>query len=176
MRTFRVTVMMVLMSTTFYQAHAADCVAPIEPGAHAFDFLLGQHSVALHAWTPDGWTPPRPVGANWNGWRGLEGAAVYDEWLDPQGGKGVNVRMYDAEKAVWKMMWIATGSLQVQDLRAGFKDGKLTMWQVYPERSGWKAVFTRESTDSWAREEFFENEKGEWVPRFRLVATRSDCG
>ena len=40
MRTFKATVMLVLVSTTFYQAHAAECVAPIEPGAQAFDFLV----------------------------------------------------------------------------------------------------------------------------------------
>ncbi len=29
-----------------------------------FAFLIGDHEVALHAWTGDAWTPPRPVSAN----------------------------------------------------------------------------------------------------------------
>ena len=153
----------------------AQCVATIAPGPQAFDFLLGEHEVALHAWTPDGWTPPRPVGATWRGWRGLEGEAIYDEWLDPQGGKGVNVRLYDAQEKLWKMMWIATSGLQVQDLRAGFQNGKLTMWQVYPERPGWKAVFSRENAHTWSRVAYQQNETGDWLPQFKLMARRVGC-
>ena len=51
----------------------------------------------------------------------LQGRAIYDEWIDPdstQGGLGVNVRIYDPQQQIWKMMWVATSSLQVQDLRA----------------------------------------------------------
>ena len=56
-----------------------------------------------------------------------------DEWydpdpgLDPDSGRGINVRLYDAEEDTWKMMRIATGSKQVQDLRAEMRNGKLTM-------------------------------------------------
>jgi hypothetical protein len=32
------------------------------------------------------------------------------------------------------MMWIATGDLPVQDLWAEMREGKLTRWQIYPDR------------------------------------------
>ncbi|MEX0943360.1 MAG: hypothetical protein WD002_12540 [Pseudomonadales bacterium] len=49
--------------------------------------------------------------------------AIYDEWFHPDlaqsvdANRGVNVRMYDPEAKVWKMMWIATGARVVQDRR-----------------------------------------------------------
>jgi hypothetical protein len=150
--------------------------APTE--TQQFAFLLGEHEVTLHAWTGSAWTPPRPVNAHWRGWYGLSGAAIYDEWVDPApntGGLGVNVRIYDPEEAVWKMMWVSTTGMQVQDLRAEMRGGVLTMWQVYPERPGWKAEFEVLDDDRWARVSYQQDEAGAWQPQFRLVATRQPC-
>ncbi len=141
-----------------------------------FDFLIGQHEVTLHAWTGTGWTPPRPVNARWNGKRGLDDLAIYDEWFDPhQGSKGVNVRIFDPEENLWKMMWISAPAYQVQDLRAKERDGVMTMWQVHPERSGWHAEFEQLGPCRWARVDFQEDASGVPQPRFRLVATRAAC-
>ena len=148
------------------------------PETRQFEFLLGDHDVALHAWTGEGWTPPRPVNARWRGWYGLSGHAIYDEWEDPQpntGGAGINVRLYDPAQQVWKMMWVSTTGKQVQDLRAEERNGVLTMWQVYPERPGWKAEFEMLDDTRWARVEYQQDASGVWQPRFRLVATREDC-
>ena len=143
-----------------------------------FHFLIGQHVVKLHAWTGHAWTPPRPVNAKWNGWYGLEGMAIYDEWIDPdpqRGGLGVNVRTFDAQESVWKMMWVSTSGLQVQDLRAQERDGVLTMWQIYPERKGWKAEFEILSDSTWQRIDYTQDDAGEWQPGFKLVAQRLAC-
>lgn len=148
--------------------------ASVAPAAQ-FDFLIGEHDVTLHAWTGDGWTPARPQNARWNGRRGLESSIIYDEWFDPQGGDGVNVRMYDPNEEIWKMMWISTAAYQVQDLRAQMKDGVLTMWQIYPDRTGWRAEFEILNACQWARVDFQEDEAGEAPPRYRLVATRRGC-
>ncbi len=145
------------------------------PSERQFDFLLGEHDVTLHAWTGSAWTPPRPVNAQWHGRRGLADAAIYDEWFDPQAGQGVNVRLYDPQEQIWKMMWIATNTYQVQDLRAQVQDGVLRMWQIYPERLGWHAEFEIIDACSWARADFQADEAGLPQPRFRLVATRRDC-
>lgn len=142
---------------------------------HQFDFLIGEHDVTLHAWAGSTWTPPRPINAIWNGKRGLQDEVIYDEWIDPQNGKGVNVRIFDKAQAVWKMMWVSTSSYQVQDLRAEMRDGVLTMWQVYPVREGWHAQFKLLGRCKWAREDFQVSEDGETVPQFRLAATRRGC-
>ena len=153
------------------------CISSVsQADTDQFDFLIGQHEVTLHAWTGTGWTPPRPVNAKWNGRRGLDGLAIYDEWFDPQqGSKGVNVRVFDPEEQLWKMMWISAPAYQVQDLRAQERDGVLRMWQIYPERPGWHAEFEQLGPCQWARVDFQEDSSGESQPRFRLVATKEAC-
>jgi len=148
-----------------------------------FGFLIGDFQVTAHARSADGWTPPRPgPRARWNGRYGLGGMIIYDEWFDPDprqdpnAPRGVNVRFYDPEAAQWKMMWLATGAAQVADLRAEMRDGKLTMWQVYPERPGFLADFTVEDDDHWHRVSYTKDSQGEWVPQFKLAATRIPCG
>ncbi|NKC01087.1 MAG: hypothetical protein GKR90_21690 [Pseudomonadales bacterium] len=143
-----------------------------------FDFLLGEHDVTLHAWTGSNWTPPRPTNAEWHGRRGLRDLVIEDEWFDADpknGNSGINVRMFDAEDGDWKMMWISSSTKQVQDLRAKTIDGTLTMWQVYPEREGWKAEFEVLSNCQWQRVDYTKNEDG-WQRKFKLVASRRECG
>jgi hypothetical protein len=151
------------------------------PETTQFGFLIGNFTVTLHAWRDEAWTPPRPAGARWNGWWGLNGMAVYDEWYDPSpddpdGTSGVNVRSFNAETGQWTMMWVALPFHQVQDLRAEVQDGVLTMWQVDPERPGWKADFEIIDADRRARVDYIQDpEGGAWTPRFRLEATRIPC-
>lgn len=153
------------------------------PELRQFSFLIGDYEISSHAWNAGSWTPPRPgPRARWNGWYGLDGMAIYDEWYDPDPGldpsapRGVNVRVYDTDKAEWQMMWIHTGARRVQDLRAEMRDGKLTMWQEYPERPNFLAEFVVEDKDHWHRVSFTKDDEGEWVPQFKLAATRIPCG
>ncbi len=167
---------------------AARCAyGQVHPDAPAeieqFGFLIGDFEITSHIMTPNGWSPPRPgPRARWNGWWGLGGLAVYDEWYDPDPGldpaapRGVNVRYYDDQAAVWKMMWISDTGRQVQDLRAELRDGKLTMWQVYPERPDFLADFTVENPDHWYRISYVKDEAGEWTPQYKLRASRIACG
>lgn len=153
------------------------------PELAQFDFLIGDYSVAMHAWRNGEWTPPRPgAPARWNGRYGLGGITIVDDWydVDPgielKGSRGTNVRMYDADAGEWDMMWIATAGHQVQDLRARIIEGKLTMWQVYPERAGFRAYFERLGPEQWQRISLVPGSgENEWVPQFKLVATRIAC-
>lgn len=147
-----------------------------------FAFLVGDYTINLHAWQGDKWSPPQPgKTARWNGWYGLGGMAIVDEWYnpdpaqDPDAPRGINVRMYDPQAGEWDMMWIATGAHQVQDLRAKVEDGELWMWQVYPERPDFKAVFKIEDADRWARISYTKNDAGEWVKQYKLAAARIPC-
>lgn len=151
------------------------------PQTSQFAFLIGDFEVSLHGWQGDRWSPPRPIGARWNGRYALNGMAIYDEWFDPgpdepDGTWGVNVRTYDPAEQVWKMMWISLPDRQVQDLRAELRDGTLTMWQVYPERTDWKAEFEISDADHWARVSYVrEPDGGAWTRQFRLAASRIPC-
>ena len=147
-----------------------------------FAFLIGDYTISAHAWQNDAWTPPRPgTPARWNGYYGLEGMAIVDEWygrdpgIEPETGRGINVRMWDAEEGEWDMMWIATAGRQVQDLRAKVMDGVLTMWQVYPTQIDLVADFFVEDEDHWHRISYVQDDEGEWQPQFKLRATRLSC-
>lgn len=147
-------------------------------GNTEFDFLIGEHDVKLHAWTGTAWTPPRPVNAEWHGRKSLRDQVIQDEWFDPnpnQESRGINIRMYDEQTDLWKMMWISTTGKQVQELHARRIDGVLTMWQVHPERVGWKAEFEILNNCVWARSDFVQQDSEDWQPQFRLVATERDC-
>lgn len=147
-----------------------------------FAFLIGDYKINLHAWQGDQWSPPQPgVTARWNGYYGLGGMAIVDEWYHPDPAqqadspRGINVRMYDPEAEEWDMMWIASGAHQVQDLRARIIDGVLTMWQVYPERPDFRAEFEITDADHWARIAYKKDENGDWVKTFKLAASRIPC-
>ena len=73
------------------------------------------------------------------------------------------------------MMWISTNGMQVQDLRAKLVEGVLTMWQVYPERPGWKAEFKILDDHRWQRIDYNQDAHGQWQPGFKLVAVRTAC-
>lgn len=120
--------------------------------------------------------------ARWNGYYGLGGMAIVDEWYnpdpaqDPDAFRGINVRMYDTEADEWDMMWIDTGGKQVTDLRAKVIDDVLTMWQVTPERPGFRAEFFIEDGDNWSRISYSrDDEEADWQPTFKLHATRIGC-
>lgn len=148
-----------------------------------FAFLIGDYKITLHRWLGEDWSPPQPgKTARWNGRYGLGGMAIVDEWYnpdpaqDPDGPRGVNVRMYDPEAEEWDMMWVASPGRQVQDLRAKVIDGKLTMWQVYPERPNFRAEFNVIDADHWNRVGYDKDESGEWIKTFLLSASRIPCG
>ncbi len=152
------------------------------PEIAQFDFLIGDFEITSHIMTPSGWSPPRPgPRARWNGWYSMGGMMITDEWYDPDPGlqsdslRGVNVRLYDETSGEWKMMWVATGGAQVQDLRAGMKDGKLTMWQVYPKPIDLVADFTVEDANTWHRVSYVQDEDGAWTPKYKLRAMRIPC-
>lgn len=156
---------------------------PDAPGELAqFGFLIGDYKIHLHAWRGNEWSPPQPnVTARWNGRYGLGGMVIVDEWFHPDlaqsedGIRGINVRMYDPDEQIWKLMWIANSNRTVQDLRAQMRDGKLTMWQVYPDRPDFKAVFNVHDEDHWERIAFTHDDEGNWVRQFKLAATRIAC-
>lgn len=187
-------VLVLLLSTSVYPALAQELpIAPVNcdygtlnPDApeetKQFSFLIGDYRIHLHAWQEDKWSPPLPSStARWNGRYGLGGMVIIDEWFNPDpaqqpdGNRGVNVRMYDPEENIWKMMWIATSTKVVQDLRAEIRDGVLTMWQVYPDRPHFKAIFNVHDADHWERISFTHDDDGNWVKQYKLAASRLPC-
>ena len=148
-----------------------------------FDFLIGDFWVTGHVWTGTQWSPPRPGAppSRWNGRYGLGGTAIIDEWwnvdpgFDDDKGAGVNVRM-KRDDGVWEMVWIAQPSFSAQHLVAELNEnGEPVMTQVYPERKGFAATFTRLGPDQWVRIHNSLDAEGNPQPAIMLKATRIPC-
>ncbi|MCM8556327.1 hypothetical protein [Sphingomicrobium sediminis] len=149
----------------------------------AYDFLIGDYAVTGHIWQGSGWSPPRPGAqpSRWNGYYGLGGTAIFDEWFttdpgtDPDTNRGINIRMVKPD-GDWAMSWIASPGYGVQSLTASEgEDGWLRMVQEYPERPGFEAVFVRINDNRWGRIHMQPNPNGEGVTPILLVATRLPC-
>lgn len=147
-----------------------------------WDFLIGNHTIEVRGWNEGAWTDPVAT-AEWNGWWGLGGHAIIDEWFGPAradgtpGNNGVNVRVWDGDAEVWRMTWQstagATAGIYESEVR---EDGHMHMWQTDPadadESHAW---FEITGEDTWIRIHRARDENGEWVNQFRLDATRVAC-
>jgi len=146
-----------------------------------WDFLIGNHEVDFRLWQDGAWSEPLAI-ARWNGWWGLEGAVLIDEWFGPTppGGEpvlGVNVRVWDESVSRWRMTWQqtrgATAAIYESEVR---DDGFMHMWQTNPpETQETDAWFEVTGDNTWIRIQRIRDENGDWVNQFRLDARRLSC-
>ncbi|GJL97731.1 MAG: hypothetical protein DHS20C06_15480 [Hyphobacterium sp.] len=151
-----------------------------------FAFMIGDFDVQFLDWNveTESWGEPRPYFAHWNGRYGMGGRAIIDEWYAPgfgyreTSGAGVNIRIWDADEGIWKTAWHNTASNQVLDLRQQvLEDGRLHLWQVYPEGSDRNIWFETYENGEWARiTQARDEDSGEWVNSVSLYARPADCG
>ena len=149
-----------------------------------FAFIIGDFDVGLRDWDSraQDWAEPQ-LHARWNGRYGLGGRAIIDEWFDPgygyrpQSGAGINIRLWDEQAGIWKAAWHYTTNNEVRELHQELReDGRLWLWQVYPEAAERRVYFEVYNADHWARiEEVYDAESGEWVNSRMLDARRADC-
>jgi hypothetical protein len=152
------------------------------PEFSQYAFLVGDFDINIQIWQDGQWYDSGQT-ARWDGRYDLDGLAIVDVWTDfgyperPESGIGVNVRMWDADKKVWKMMWQHTGKNEVKDLRSQVRgEGRLVLWQVYPMAPERKIYFESYEDGSWARiEEKVDETTEKWVPSIRLLATARPC-
>ncbi len=156
------------------------------PGApkelEQYDFIIGNYTVKIRVWTGEGWSEQFQK-ARWIGRYILQGRAVMEEWFpfDPEDKPdtpgGVNIRMYDPEEGLWKLMWMHTENLVPTELRSQIKDdGNMYLWRVYPTPDDRKIYFESYDADNWARFDYFKDESGEnWIPKYKFEAHRIPC-
>jgi hypothetical protein len=150
-----------------------------------FAFMIGNFDVQFLDWDSEteSWGEPRPYFAHWNGRYGLGGRAIIDEWYDPgfgyreQSGAGINIRTYDEAEGIWKTAWHYTASNAVLDLRQQvLEDGRLHLWQVYPEGPERNVWFETYDNGEWARiTQIQAEDTGEWINSVSLYARPVDC-
>lgn len=154
------------------------------PAAFAqYGFLIGDFEIRIHLWLGDRWSDQYRT-ARWTGRYILGGRAIMDEWypFDPEANPetpgGVNIRMYDADEDLWKLMWMRSDQLVPTALRSKVEaDGKMHLWRVYPTPETRKIVFETYGKDRWARFDYARGpDGGDWVPKYKYEARRRPCG
>ncbi|PWE16758.1 hypothetical protein DDZ18_11195 [Marinicauda salina] len=158
---------------------------PDMPGEFGqFAFLIGDYDVGVRNWDAEteSWGEPEYF-ARWNGRYIFGGRAIADEWFDPgygyreASGAGINIRLRDAEADVWKTAWHSTANTEVRELRQAVReDGKLHLWQVWPEAPERNVWFETYEDGRWARISMARDEEtGDWVPSVKLDAVPAEC-
>jgi len=180
------TALLVLSATTFTApAYAqASCAhgkpAPDMPEAFSqFAFIIGDFDVNYRRMTEDGWSEPLAQ-ARWNGRYTLDGRAIMDWWYEEgEGGSaGINLRMFDPEEEMWKTAWHYTGNFEVRELRQRVweEDGRLHLWQEYPEAAERNVYFETYENGRWARfDQRQDPATGAWSPAVMLEAIPAEC-
>jgi len=150
-----------------------------------FEFIIGDFDIQFRNWDAEAgeWGEPQPYFAQWNGRYGLSGRAIIDEWYAPgfgyreQSGAGINIRIWDVEEGIWKTAWHNTATNTVLDLRQQvLEDGRLHLWQVYPEAAERNIWFETYEDGEWSRiDQSRDEETGEWVNSVMLYATPAAC-
>jgi len=168
-------------------ASTADCdFDKPNPNAPAqfsqYAFLVGNFDINIQVWRDGKWVDTGQR-ATWDGRYGLDGLAIVDVWTDfgypdrPSSGIGINVRMWDVDDKLWKMMWQHTERNDVRDLRSQVRDdGRLALWQVYPLAPERKIYFEQYQDGEWSRiEDTLDETTEKWLPSIRLYATPALC-
>lgn len=156
--------------------------APAELDEYAF--LIGNHTVRAWRWDADNQNWGRGyLETQWNGWWALGGYAIADEWFDvqfpgqpPTSGRGINIRMWDAPNARWSNMWMHTNGAATTELHSAVEDGKMVMYQVYPEpTTKLRVEFQIHENGDWTRIAYREDDDGALTPTGRLDGIKDDC-
>lgn len=172
---------MLLLSGAAHAQRSCDLGAPADGAPEAFSqfaFIIGDFRIDFRRMTEDGWSESLGT-ARWNGRYTLDGRAIMDWWYEngESGAAGVNLRMYDPQEEVWKTAWHYTGNFEVRELRQKIlDDGKLHLWQVYPEAPERNVYFETYEDGRWARiDQLKDPETGAWRPAVKYDATPVAC-
>jgi len=150
-----------------------------------YAFLIGNHTVRAWRWDAENkdWGKGY-LETTWNGWWALDGFAIADEWFDIQfpgqpetTGRGVNIRMWDEKNQRWSNMWMHSANPVTTELHSKMEDGKMVMYQVYPETAQKTRVeFEVQDDGNWTRIAYAEDEEGNLTPTGRLDGIKQACG
>ncbi len=153
-----------------------------------YAFMIGDFRIEARRGQGEGWSPKGPREPLWRGKYIMNGMAIMDEWfgvdpaIDPQAGRGVNIRFWDAPEEKWKIAWQHTTDPEVRTLESSVdEDGLLRLYRIHDEKfaasaEGQKIYFEIYDKDHWARITEKRDENGDYKPQLKLEAFRIACG
>lgn len=175
-------ILLVLINATAFAQASCELGEPARDMPDEFSqfaFIIGDFDIIYRQMTADGWS--EPLGrARWNGRYTLDGRAIMDWWYEDgdDGAAGINIRMFDPNEKVWKTAWHYTANFEVRELRQRVweEDGRLHLWQVYPEANERNVYFEAYDDGRWARiDQRKDPETGKWSPAIKLEAVPAAC-
>lgn len=102
------------------------------PEHRQFDFWIGTWEVRDTAGQVTGHNEIRRVAG---------GCALYEDWRGVEGGGGVSINTYDAERGLWTQRWVGVGATLW--LEGGLENGAMVLAGTSPRRTPRGAVLDR---------------------------------
>lgn len=118
------------------------------------------------------WTENPP--ARWNFTCVGNGVAIQDFWMPSAGGYGTNLRMYNAEKERWEIVWTSTGTPGLSEITAKQDEsGNIVMEYVKPVPSPLRRItFFKPTEEGWDWHMAMSQDGGEnWLTVVKMKAT-----
>lgn len=142
-----------------YLAAAAAPAAPVPlstPAAHPeapdelahYGQFVGTWRCEGQSLQQDGNWQKSPGIATWSWYYVLDGHAIQDVWQPaPEAGAdaaaGTNLRIYDAEAGLWRMVWTTAKQNHFDVFRASYRDGEILMYGERPQTNAFAAHLAR---------------------------------
>ena len=175
----------VIAQETMPSARACPDFGSLNPAAPPetaqFGFLVGRWAVAVRGRTEDGRWDQAVRRAYWEGHYILDGYAVADYWYDyrpadrPDTHRGVNVRLFNTDTAVWDITWQHTED-PLLILHGERRGDDMHLWTEQPDGTLARIVFSDIRPDSWNwLMEVSDDQGASWSPALKIRAERIPC-
>ena len=110
--------------------------------------FVGSWRCAGQSLQPDGKWQKSPGLATWTWYYVLDGHAIQDVWhpateAGPDAAVGTNLRIYDAEAGLWRMVWATATQSHFDTFRATYRDGEILMYGERPPSKAYGAHLAR---------------------------------
>jgi hypothetical protein len=143
---------MCLMSGALHATPVALSAPAAHPDAPAelqqYGRFVGSWYCQSEARQADGSWQKTPGRATWSWYYVLDGHAIQDVWqpspeVVPAAAVGTNLRIYDAEAGVWRMVWTTSRQSYFDTFRAIERDGEILMYGERPKTAAFAAHLAR---------------------------------
>lgn len=110
--------------------------------------LAGDWQCTSESLKQDGSWVKSPGTATWSWYYVLGGHAIQDVWqppsdAGPDAAVGTNLRIYDVETGLWRMVWTTAKQADFDTFRASYRDGEILIYGERPQTAAFRAHLAR---------------------------------